>query len=75
MKKTGPGNIGDWRSHLLPCMDHIDSECIHGIATDVISVDPGDEHLAFVVVNKKSTQHGGLLCYLTHKFTALIYCK
>ena len=44
-------------TYLLPGVDHIDPEGVHGIPPDVIPVDPGDEHLALVVVAEEPADH------------------
>lgn len=32
MEETCAGDVGDRRAHLLPCVDDIDAEGVHGIA-------------------------------------------
>ena len=36
MEERGPGNVGDGRSDLLAGVDHVDTEGVHGVPTDVI---------------------------------------
>jgi len=68
VEEGGASNVGDGRADLLSRMDNIDSECVHGIPTDVIAINPGDENLPLVVVDKKPTNHrGGQLIHLKHK--------
>ena len=44
-------------TNLTPGMDNIDTECIHSIPANVISVDPGDKDLTLVVVTKEAAYH------------------
>lgn len=60
MKEACASNIGDRWPNLLPCMDHIYSERIHGIAADVITVHPRYQHLTLVVVHKQASDHDEL---------------
>ena len=39
-------------------MDDVDAEGVDGVSSDVIPVDAGDEHLALVVVDEQSADHG-----------------
>ena len=41
----GPGDVGHWGPDLAPGVDHVHSEGVHSIATYVIPIHPGDEHL------------------------------
>ena len=58
MEVGGPGDVGHWGPHLSPRMDNVHSEGVHGVTTDVVPVDPGDEDLTLVVVAKQATDHG-----------------
>ena len=39
-------------------MDDVDTEGINSIATNIVPVYPGDEHLALVIVAEQPTNHG-----------------
>ena len=38
-------------------MNDVNSEGVHGIATNVIPVDPGDQDLSLVIVNEEASDH------------------
>lgn len=75
MKEAGTRNIRHWGPDLLASVNHIHTERIDGIATDVVSVDTRNQHLALVVVHKKAANHfGGWLhvsCFGLEKKTLL----
>jgi len=52
MEETGASDVGDGAANLLPGVDNIDPKGIHCIPPDVISVDPGDEHLPLVIIDE-----------------------
>lgn len=68
MEETSSSDVGHRRANLLPRVDYIHSEGIHRIPSNVIPVHAGDQHFAFVVVHKQSTDHLGLLLW---RFTFL----
>lgn len=57
MKEAGPSDICDGRPDLLPCVDHIHTECIDCISADVIAVHTRYQHFALVIVHKQSANH------------------
>lgn len=57
MKEAGSSDVGDRRPDLLPRMDHIHPERVHGVAAYVIAVHPRYQHLALMVVHKQASNH------------------
>lgn len=57
MKEGCPCNIGNRRANLLSSMYDVNSECVHSIPSNIISVDSRYQHLPLVVVYKKTPNH------------------
>lgn len=57
MEKGCPSDVSDGRPNLLPRVNHIHTERIHGIPPDIIPVHPRDQDLAFVVVDEQPSNH------------------
>lgn len=58
MEKGSSCNVGDRWSDLLPCMDDVNSECIHCISANVISIDTRNQNFPFVIIDEKASNHG-----------------
>ena len=57
VKEGSSSDIRDGRAHLLPRMDNIHSERIHGIAPYIVTVHPRDQDFALVVVHEQAPNH------------------
>jgi hypothetical protein len=42
MEEAGSRNVGHGRSHLLTSMNHVHTESIDGVATNIVSIDARD---------------------------------
>ena len=66
VEEGGARDVGDGGADLLPRVDHVDAEGVDSVAADVVAVDARDEHLALVVVDEETADHGD-----GHEFSVL----
>uniref|UniRef100_A0A0B7A0U5 Uncharacterized protein n=1 Tax=Arion vulgaris TaxID=1028688 RepID=A0A0B7A0U5_9EUPU len=59
VEEAGTGYIGDRRSNLLACVNHVHTEGINSIASNIISEYSGYKNLSFVIVDEQSPNHFG----------------
>lgn len=52
MEEGRPGDVGDGRADLLPGMDHVHTERVHGVPSYIIAVHPRDQDFALVIVHE-----------------------
>lgn len=67
VKEARPSDVGDGRSHLLASMNHIHSESVDSISSDIIAINSRDQNLSLMIIHKQAANHLFLstLLYLT----------